>query len=355
MPGLRRNWVFMDETGLLVNDPTQPYFALGTLKLEQTATLFAELNRLNQRARSKVNPRFEFKFNRINSNNRRLYMDLVDLFFRFPGLYFKAFVVDTQHPGFDLEGYFRGPWEAQIRYAGLLLENIIGPDEQVAVLADYLDKPKAATTFLEDALLQVARSYKGGASVPPVFNVCMLESDASLFIQLVDVLLAAGRLRLQDPPRSPRRQRGEDLRAQRIERPPEKARLLPHPGRKRASLLWNLALRAVRSAARKRRQTMKTRAVSLANARTKIIPSRTRKATSSATSVSGTVTEQVRDLTTAIGRSLNAENKWRKSRGRSSSRRSTANRVRASICLTTSFSRLTATAICRTRSPRTSW
>lgn len=189
MPCLKRKWVFMDETGLLVNDPSQPFFALGALKLEQTATLYGELNRLNQRARSKVNPRFEFKFNRINSNNRRLYMDLVDLFFQFPGLYFKAFVVDTQHPGFDLEGYFRGSWEAQISYASLLLENIIGPDEQIAVLADYLDKPKAATTFFEDAVSQVGRSYKGGASVPPVFNVCMLESDASLFIQMVDVLL----------------------------------------------------------------------------------------------------------------------------------------------------------------------
>ncbi len=57
---------------------------------------------------------------------------------------------------------------------------------------------------------------------------------------------------------------------------------------------------------------MKTRAVSLANARTKIIPSRTRKATSSAISVPGTVTEQIRDLTTAIGRSLSAEHNKRR-------------------------------------------
>ncbi len=186
---MKRKWVFMDETGLLVNDPDQPFFALGVLKLGQTATLYQELNSLSQRARSKINPRFEFKFNRINSNNRRFYMDVVDLFFTFPDLYFKAFVVDTQHPGFDLEGYFRGSWEAQISYAGLLLENVIDPDEQVAVLADYLHKPKASTRFFEDSVSQIGRGYRGGADVPPVFNVCMLESDASLFIQMVDVLL----------------------------------------------------------------------------------------------------------------------------------------------------------------------
>lgn len=182
-------WIFMDETGLLVKDPAQPFFALGVLKLEKTATLYQQLDSLKQRARSGINPRFEFKFNRINRTNRRFYMDLVDLFFEFPGLYFKAFVVDTQHPGFDMEGYFTGAWEAQISYARLLLENVIAPDEQAAVLADYLHKPKSATLFFEDSVSQASRGYRGRADSPPVFNACMLESDASLFVQMVDVLL----------------------------------------------------------------------------------------------------------------------------------------------------------------------
>ncbi len=185
---MKNKWIFVDETGLIVRDPNQPFFGLGALKLEQTATLYQELNVLYQRAKSHINPRFEFKFNRINNANKQYYVDLVDLFFDFPGLYFKAFVADTEHPGFDWEGYFRSPWEAQISYAKLLIGNMIDEDERVAVLADYLTKPKSSTIFFEDSVSQISQSSEGILRYP-IFNVCMLESDASLFIQMVDVLL----------------------------------------------------------------------------------------------------------------------------------------------------------------------
>ena len=66
----------------------------------------------------------------------------------------------------------------------LLLRNMLDRDEQAAVIADYLNKPKAATRYVEDSVAQLNAAYRR-----PIFNVCMLESDASLFIQLVDVLL----------------------------------------------------------------------------------------------------------------------------------------------------------------------
>ncbi|BBL79467.1 hypothetical protein RxyAA322_13210 [Rubrobacter xylanophilus] len=188
---MKNVWIFVDETGVLTRDPAQPFFALGALKLEKTATLYRELDVLAARARSGIDPRFEFKFNRINNTNRHLYVDLVDLFFEFPALYFKAFLVDKQHPGFDLESYFRSSWEAQISYAKILLRHIIAENEQAAVLADYLTKPKASTLFFEEEVAKISRYAPSGTppATPPIFNVCMLESDASLFVQLVDVLL----------------------------------------------------------------------------------------------------------------------------------------------------------------------
>jgi hypothetical protein len=187
---MRRVWIFVDETGVLTRDPAQPFFALGALKVERTATLYRELDVLASRARSGLVPGFEFKFNRINRNNRSLYVDLVDLFFDFPGLYFKAFLVDKQHPGFDLETYFSSPWEAHVSYAQLFLRHVVFRDEQAAVLADYLTKPKSSTVYFEEEIMKTPRNHLSAqTSEKPIFNACMLESHASLFIQLVDVLL----------------------------------------------------------------------------------------------------------------------------------------------------------------------
>lgn len=49
---------------------------------------------------------------------------------------------------------------------------------------DHLSKPKASPKFYE---LEVAKARSRGRN--PVYNACMLESHASLFIQLVDVLV----------------------------------------------------------------------------------------------------------------------------------------------------------------------
>jgi hypothetical protein len=183
---MKNKWVFMDETGVIAHDPQQRYFALGMLKLEETATLYQELNLLMQRARSKVNPVFEFKFNRINSGNKDFYIALVDLFFRFPELYYKMIVVDKQHSKLDLSSY-PSTYEAQTYFTGQLLQSSVDDNEQVAVVMDYVDKPKAVTRYLETEVMNLPRLTASATSL--TFNACMIESTASLFIQLVDVLL----------------------------------------------------------------------------------------------------------------------------------------------------------------------
>jgi hypothetical protein len=60
---------------------------------------------------------------------------------------------------------------------------MIDEDERVAVLADYLTKPKSSTIFFEDSVLEISRVSSEGIRGFPVFNVCMLESDASLLFR----------------------------------------------------------------------------------------------------------------------------------------------------------------------------
>jgi len=187
---MKRTWVFMDETGVLAQDPHQSYFGLGVLKIQETAAFYQDLNLIMQKAKSNINSNFEFKFNRINNNNKDLYIDFFEIFFKHKNVFFKAFVVDKLHPKFDLNKYFSGTWEAQIGYSKLLLRNIIPDDEMAAVVADYLCKPNSSRLHFETEIAGIPRPKTHASSASPlIFNACMLESHASLFIQIVDVLL----------------------------------------------------------------------------------------------------------------------------------------------------------------------
>jgi hypothetical protein len=155
--------------------------------LEQTAALFEELTKLKSRIVSGLTDLqrpFEFKFNGINRSNYQYHRDLLELYFSFPQAAFTAFVIDKQSPQFKMEKFYGDIWEAYIGYSKLVVSKNVGPRDRIFVLADYLSKPKASTKYYE---VEVAGARAKGRSL--VYNACMLESHASLFIQLVDVLV----------------------------------------------------------------------------------------------------------------------------------------------------------------------
>lgn len=177
---------FIDETGVLQKDPNQRFFGLGLLKLAQTATLYDQLVRLKNQILAdltRLEKPFEFKFNHINRSNYRHYRRLLDIYFSFPEAAFYVFVIDKQHPDFQMDKDFKDVWEAYIAYSKKLIHMSLGNDDEICVLADYLSKPKASTSYYE---VEVARPNAKEAG--SVYNACMLESDAALFVQLVDVL-----------------------------------------------------------------------------------------------------------------------------------------------------------------------
>lgn len=184
---------FMDETGVLHQESNQRFFALGLLKIADTSTLSDALQRLKNRSQDMLRKeaiqkgytpssnQFEFKFNSITKSSYKMYYELIDLFFSFSNLSFSCLIFDKMNNHINIPAYFNNIWDAYIAYSKLLIKNNVNitNGESICIIADYLGKPKESPLFFE----------KEVGELEGVYNVCMLESHAALFIQLVDVLI----------------------------------------------------------------------------------------------------------------------------------------------------------------------
>ena len=182
---------FIDETGVLHNDADQRFFAIGLLKCEDTSALYEELRTLKNRAESKLDYErqskglsakkgsFEFKFASITRGSHEFYYELINLYFKFSRLQFCSLVIDKNNSDFKVEEVFPDTWEAYISYSKTLIQNNVQYPDHICVVADFLGKPKASNKYYEPEIRML----------PTVYNATVLESHASLFIQLVDVLV----------------------------------------------------------------------------------------------------------------------------------------------------------------------
>jgi len=182
---------FIDETGVLHNDPDQRFFAIGLLKCEDTSVLYEELRILKNRVESKLDLErqtkelpakkgsFEFKFSSITRGSHEFYYDIIGLYFKFTKLQFCSLVIDKANPGVKIEEVFSDTWEAYIGYSKMLIENSMKPNDKICVVADFLGKPKTSNKYYEPEI----------KTLSTVYNATVLESHAALFIQLVDVLI----------------------------------------------------------------------------------------------------------------------------------------------------------------------
>ena len=186
--GVKFPFIFTDESGVVTTSTTQPFYGLGILKVGAAGLWNHELNKILDRAVSagaiagtKTGRDFEFKFNRINSNNITYYERLIDFFVGQNDAHFCAFVIEKIRPGINPANVYNSSWEALLGYSYTALNRNIATDERAIILSDNYQKPNDATLHYEDYL--VARL---GSKVA---NVTMLESASCLQLQLVDVLL----------------------------------------------------------------------------------------------------------------------------------------------------------------------
>ena len=98
---MKQYFGFMDETGVLSNDPQQRFFSLGLLKLKNTSKLFEQIKNLKDRYG--LNGRFEFKFTGIKRNgDLALHKELIDICFAYPDFFFTCIILDKDAPGHSL-------------------------------------------------------------------------------------------------------------------------------------------------------------------------------------------------------------------------------------------------------------
>lgn len=169
---------FIDETGVLTSNAGQRFFALGLLKIQDTATFYEQLALIKEQAVNRFGKSFEFKFNQIKRTNYRYYYDLIDLYFQYP-LLFCCLIFDKNNPDFDVGKYFSNTWDAYLGYSCLLVKKNMGFLDKLCVIADYFGKPKSSSKYFENEM----RRIRG------VYNACMIESHASLYIQITDILI----------------------------------------------------------------------------------------------------------------------------------------------------------------------
>ena len=182
---------FMDETGVLHSASDQRFFAIGLLKCEDTSALYEELRILKNRAESKLDfdrrakglsskgGSFEFKFSSITRGSHEFYYELINLYFKFTKLQFCSLAIDKNNPEVKTEEVFPNTWDAYISYSKMLIKNNMNDSDRICIVADFLGKPKTSSKYYEPEI----------RTLPAVYNATVLESHASLFIQLVDVMV----------------------------------------------------------------------------------------------------------------------------------------------------------------------
>ncbi len=199
-------FIFTDESGVVVTSQTEPFYGVGMIKLADAGRWADDLNLIRDRfvsaiqeritqtrerraARGEVlppRPKFprsaiEFHFAEIKIHTRRFYEELVDYFVSQQDGYFCALVIDKRRQGIDPMAACHSSWDALITYSLMLLKNNIGSSEKAIVISDNYQKPRNHPHYFER---QVVRGLGARAA-----NVVMMDSSASIFLQLVDVLL----------------------------------------------------------------------------------------------------------------------------------------------------------------------
>ncbi|RDU70920.1 DUF3800 domain-containing protein [Helicobacter brantae] len=188
---------FMDETGVLSNDTKQPYFALGLLRLYDTSELLQKIMAIKAKHKGIITSQSkqdfmidELKFSSLSTNKfLPLYKEVIEVCLSYENFYFSAFVIQKD------KVRSRGTiWDTQLQLAKAHINQHCKNHHKISIIADYLNKPKEGLVF-ENEMRKLKQ----------VFNACMLESNTSIFIQLVDLFVGAIVYRYRNPQQTSKR------------------------------------------------------------------------------------------------------------------------------------------------------
>jgi len=183
--------VFLDETGVVHQHETDPYFGIGCLKAADPSSLLRDLRVLRERCEYRGELHWA-AFDKAQMLRRpdvvKLACDAIDLVFDSPDAYFACSISNREHG--DLTAKFSGhahpEHKAYESLAAQVLAGVIDEREIVTVLADHVTTP-AAVSFEAD----VARTVNTQAERLAIASVCRVDSRCTDGLQLVDLLLGA--------------------------------------------------------------------------------------------------------------------------------------------------------------------
>jgi hypothetical protein len=214
-------FIFMDESG---NNTQDRFFVLGILmvRADEVAELFNFLetisSKIKQRSRENMNKRiddeykagnvakildsaksphvFEMKFKTINKENEDLYIHVLRKYFSLPNVRFCTLVFDKKDGNIRFKPDAMSHWQRYLNNAAMLIENNIKSfqNTEFVILADQITQPTNEEDY-ENALAHKIRERLAKKDGDPqnVWGVLRLESDASQFLQLVDIFTGAVR------------------------------------------------------------------------------------------------------------------------------------------------------------------
>lgn len=173
---------FMDETGLLHSSKTDRIFGLGILISQNPR----ELHRAIIILKNKRRYHREFKLSDVTSQNLRVYLELIDVFFSCTNNRFHCLVVDKHMYNFNINQKYHTAYN---KLAAKLISGSIDykkskASEYLTVLADDVSTSK------DDRFEKIIReAIKKKHRRNALFGICRIESHAVSEIQMADVLL----------------------------------------------------------------------------------------------------------------------------------------------------------------------
>ncbi|MEX2598870.1 MAG: DUF3800 domain-containing protein [Dehalococcoidia bacterium] len=198
---------FVDETGVLTGSlHEQPVYGIGLLVVPEPRQLTESLykvhfNLVSERRQQRLGLRrkvmagslnptvgelerlmwasrhHEYKFSEVSAHNLQPYLDLLNVYFSYPGVQFHSMIIDRLQDNFDAQAWKDHAWRGYCGLAKELLWRRL--DRDAFVIADLQGKPNAEEYYLEDAV----------CTIPRVKGCLRAASEMSIFLQLVDLLL----------------------------------------------------------------------------------------------------------------------------------------------------------------------
>jgi hypothetical protein len=174
---------YLDETGLLHTPPTDKFFGLGLLIVQNPRYIHRAIIRLKNQQQFYN----EFKFTSVDRMNLPIYKRFIDIVFDTVNLRFNAIIVDKAKITVN-----KNYTEKYNKYAGYLAARSIDQtnsdtSEYITILADDV-----STNDIDDKFERIIRDQiKKKVRRNALFGICRLESHAVTELQICDVLIGA--------------------------------------------------------------------------------------------------------------------------------------------------------------------